>query len=127
MFSVPSYPGENQEELLGEFKSRSVKTRHSWGFSSAWELSQTLLRFSPGYLGMGNIFNLFYKVITEFSDLIQGFWQGAEKKFKLCMIFEANYVGQKVVCQKPCQHRRRQYLKCINYVVLFLSWNCKFS
>ena len=40
MFSVPSQPGENRDQRLGEFESRSVKTRH-----------EVEPRFSPGYEG----------------------------------------------------------------------------
>ena len=38
-------------------------TRRTWGFSPAWEFSQTLLRFSTGYGGTENMFYFFYKII----------------------------------------------------------------
>ena len=60
MFSVPSQPAECRGERLGEFRSRSVKTR---------EFSQTLPRFSPGYEGKENMFFFFYKIIDLFSFL----------------------------------------------------------
>ena len=62
MFSVPSLPGENQGERLGEFETRSR------GFSPAREFSQTLSRFLLGYEGTGYIFYFFEKSIL-FSNL----------------------------------------------------------
>ena len=52
-------PCLNRGIRLGEFKSRSVKTRDAVeGFSLAREisLSQTLPRFSPGYESTENMF-----------------------------------------------------------------------
>ena len=57
MFSVPSYPGENRGERLGEFE------RPSRRFSPAREFLQTLRRFSPGYKGTENMFYFFYIII----------------------------------------------------------------
>ena len=53
MFFVPSKPGENRGERLGELESRSP----------AREFSQTLPRFSTGYGGTVNMFYFFYKII----------------------------------------------------------------
>ena len=55
MFFVPSEPGENRGERLGEFESRSVKTRY--------EFSLTLPSFSRGYEGTDNISYFFYIII----------------------------------------------------------------
>ena len=65
MFSVPSKPGENRGEILGEFESRSVKTRETVEGFHLLENSQTLPRLSTGYVGTDNMFYFFYKIIIS--------------------------------------------------------------
>ena len=60
---MPSQPGENRGEHLGEFESRSVKTRDAVEGFHMLEFSQTLPRFSRGYRGTDNMFYFFSEII----------------------------------------------------------------
>ena len=64
MFSVPSLPGENRGECLGELKSRSVKTLDAFEGFQLLENSHKLCRiFTRLWENMENMFYFFYKII----------------------------------------------------------------
>ena len=61
---MPSQPGDNQGERLGELESRLVKTQDT--VESFHMLDLTLTNFakvSTGYGGTDNILYFFYKII----------------------------------------------------------------
>ena len=64
MFYVPSEPGKNRGERLGEFESRSVKTfDYVSGFHLLENSYKNLPRFSTGYGSTENMFYFYYKII----------------------------------------------------------------
>ena len=64
MFFRPSLTGENLDECLWEFESRSPKIRNTVkGLQApAQEFSQTLPRFSPDYEVTASMFYFFHKI-----------------------------------------------------------------